>query len=141
MFGSGGGPAKLDAEALEAFFDAIDRLDLGELERLGAAWHAISKEEHEAAWAQVRDAAARDGLGRDLDRVRARALAWTSRGSNRPGYLLPDDRTWIEAKIEAAEAIVDGALAAALGDRLDARTRETLLGSLREARGPEHPSA
>ena len=139
MFGSGDRPAGPDAEALDRFFEAIDRLGLGELERLGAAWHAISREDHQAAWTAVREAAARDGLGRDLDRARSRALAWTSRGSNRPGYLVPDDRTWIEAKIEAAEAIVDGALAAALGDRLDVRTREVLLGPLREAAGPEHP--
>jgi hypothetical protein len=128
MFGRKAPANRVDIEALERFFEALDRLDMEQLEALRTAWQAIPKDRHETAWANVRTVAERDGLTGDLDRVRARAIDWTKRGSIQPGRGLPDYRTWIQLKIGAAEAIVDAALAHALGDRLDAQTRETLLG-------------
>ena len=41
---------------------------------------------------------------------------------------ISDDVTWMETKIEAGEAIVDAALAVALGSRLDADCRSLLIG-------------
>jgi hypothetical protein len=93
-----------------------------------AAWRSTSREAHEDAWTTVRSIGAREGLTREIDRVRNRALAWASRGSNTIPYRISDDVTWMETKIEAGEAIVDAALAVALGSRLDADCRNVLIG-------------
>jgi hypothetical protein len=128
-----------DSASIQAFFDAVDRLDIDQLERLRSEWRSIPKEVHEAAWAQVRAVAGRDGLSDEVDRVRRRALDWTARGSRQPGRGQPDYRTWIERKIGAAEAIVDAALAFALGERLDPQARATLLRPWRAATEKEYP--
>ena len=113
---------------VELFFEAIDRLEDAELLRLRAVWRQAGKEAHEKAWAEVRAVGERDDLTDAIGKVRDRAVAWAQRGSNRPAPYLADDRYWLEMKIEASEAIVDAALAVALGDRLDAGTRSALLG-------------
>jgi hypothetical protein len=128
MLGRQGGGGRLDSDAIDAFFGALDRLDMERLTRLRSAWHSITREAHEAAWAEVNAVAAEEGLSWQIDRLRNRALAWTQRGSPSPGRSLPDYQIWIETKIGAAEAIVDAALAVALGDRLGASTRTVLLG-------------
>jgi hypothetical protein len=128
-----------DSTPIRAFFDALDRLDVHQLERLRSEWRSIPKEIHEAAWAQVRTVAGRDGMVDEVDRVRRRALDWTTRGSRQPGRGQPDYRAWIELKIGAAEPIVDAALAFALGDRLDETSRTTLLGPWRATTDKEYP--
>ncbi len=127
MFGLGRKPSVLDTEALNAFFDVLDHMGDVELLRMRAAWQAVPRRIHEEAWASVRAVGARDGLSRDIDRVRKRAMAWAARGSDVVPYALSDSATWAQVKLEAEEAIVDVALGIALGDRLDERTRETLL--------------
>ena len=127
MFGRRAETDLVDTDELNAFFAALGRLDDAELSRMRAAWRSIGRPDHEKAWAEVRAVGARDGLSAEIDRVRDRALVWARKGSNRPGHELPDDMTWLEIKMEAAEAIVDAALATALGGRLDGQTRATLL--------------
>jgi hypothetical protein len=120
-------PSMLDTDALSAFFDVLDHMGDVELLRMRAAWKAVPRRIHEEAWAAVRAVGARDGLSREIDRVRKRAMAWAARGSDVVPYALSDSATWAQVKLEAEEAIVDIALGIALRDRLDERTSETLL--------------
>ena len=118
----------VETEEMAAFFEQLDHLNLEQLRVMRAAWRSTSREAHEDAWTTVRSIGAREGLTREIDRVRNRALAWASRGSNTIPYRISDDVTWMETKIEAGEAIVDAALAVALGSRLDADCRNVLIG-------------
>jgi hypothetical protein len=118
----------VDTAEVAAFFEQLDHLNLEQLRVMRAAWRSTSREAHEDAWTTVRSIGAREGLTREIDRVRNRALAWASRGSNTIPYRISDDVTWMETKIEAGEAIVDAALAVALGSRLDADCRNVLIG-------------
>ena len=118
----------VDTEEMAAFFEQLDHLNLEQLRVMRAAWRSTSREAHEDAWTTVRSIGAREGLTREIDRVRNRALGWASRGSNTIPYRISDDVTWMETKIEAGEAIVDAALAVALGSRLDADCRNVLIG-------------
>ena len=118
----------VDTEEMAAFFEQLDHLNLEQLRVMRAAWRSTSREAHEDAWTTVRSIGAREGLTREIDRVRNRALAWASRGSNTIPYRISDDVTWLKTKIEAGEAIVDAALAVALGSRLDADCRNVLIG-------------
>jgi hypothetical protein len=118
----------LDTDEMAVYFEQLDHLDEGQLLGLRAAWHATAREVHEEAWAAVREVGAREGLSKEIDRVRNRALAWAWRGSNTIPYRISDDITWLQIKHDAGEAIVDAALAVALGSRLDPRTREILIG-------------
>jgi hypothetical protein len=127
VFGLRRKPSVLDTDELNAFFDVLDHMGDVELLRMRAAWRAVPRRIHEEAWAAVRAVGARDGLSRDIDRVRKRAMTWAARGSDVVPYALSDSATWAQVKLEAEEAIVDVALGIALGDRLDERTRETLL--------------
>jgi hypothetical protein len=68
-------------------------------------------------------------LTKEIDRVRDKALGWASRGTNVvPLVRGTTDITWLQVKGEAEEAIVDVALAVALGGRLDAQSRDVLMG-------------
>jgi hypothetical protein len=137
MWGRRRGPNLVDTPELDAFFERLDHLNREQLLALQATWQAAPRREHERAWAAVRAAGDRAGLGKEIGRVRDKALAWSTRGSNSvPYYRANDDEAWLQAKIGAGEAIVDAALAVALGDRLDPATRGTLLGPwIRATRG------
>jgi hypothetical protein len=101
-----------------------------------AAWQAVGRQAHEDSWTAVRVAGAREGLTREIDRVRDKAIAWATRGSDSVPYNRPNDtESWLQVKTEASEAIVDAALALALGDRLDAATHEVLIGPWLRATG------
>jgi hypothetical protein len=128
MRGRRGRPSLLDTAEMAAFFERLDHLTQDQLLVLRAAWHSTSRENHEVAWAAVRDIAAREGLTEEIDRVRTRALGWASRGSNTIPYRISSDVTWLQVKLEAGEAIVDAALAIALGSRLEDRPRAILIG-------------
>jgi hypothetical protein len=117
----------LDTPEMAAFFDTLDHLDEAELLRMRAAWRSVPREAHERAWAAVRAAGSRDGIAAAIDRVRGRALAWASRGTNTRPTQVSDDITWLDIKHEASEAIVDAALAIALDERIDPEARATLL--------------
>ncbi|MFI5259744.1 MAG: hypothetical protein ACHQ01_09075, partial [Candidatus Limnocylindrales bacterium] len=71
---------------------------------------------------------AREGLAGEIARVRNKALRWATRGNNSIPYQLVDDLDWLQIKADAGEAIVDAALAVALGSRLDDETRARLIG-------------
>ena len=128
MWGRRSGVNLLDTEEMAAFFDQLDHLNEGQLLGLRAAWRSTSREAHEEAWTAVRAVGARDGLSKEIDRVRNRALAWASRGSNTIPYRISNDITWQQIKTDAGEAIVDAALAMALGSRLDGASRKILIG-------------
>jgi hypothetical protein len=127
MWGRRGRGHLVDTEEMVSFYEQLDHLNEAQLMGLRAAWQSTSREDHEVAWTTVRAIGAREGLSKEIDRVRNRALAWASRGSNSVPYRHHDDATWLQLKIEAGEAIVDAALAVALGDRLDADSRGTLI--------------
>jgi hypothetical protein len=130
MWGRKRGVDLLDTPEMGNFFGSLDRLNQAELMALRAAWQATSQEEHEAAWSAVRDAADADGLSKQIGRVRDTAMAWTTRSRNSVPFYQGgnDEMVWQQVKIEAGEAIVDAALAIALGDRLDDATHDVLIG-------------
>jgi len=112
---------------MDVFFERLDRLNKLQLLAMRAAWHSIGRGEHEEAWTAVREIGARDGLAREIDRVRDKAMTWALRGTNSiPYWGDNDDQVFVKG--EAREAIVDAALAVALGSRLDASSRDVLLG-------------
>ena len=92
------GGVLVDTEEMALFFERLDHLDESQLLALRAAWRSISREAHEDAWAGVREIGVREGLSREIDRVRNRALAWSSRGSNTIPYRISDDITWQQTK-------------------------------------------
>jgi hypothetical protein len=75
----------------------------------------------------VRVIGARDGLSKEIDRVRKKAMTWSTRGSDAFPYTLNVDLVWQQVKMEAEEAIVDAALAMALGGRLDQQSHDILM--------------
>jgi hypothetical protein len=127
MFHRGGKANPLDTGQLDAFIESLDHVDRVELLRMGAAWQAVDKPAHEEAWAAVRAIGARDGLSKEIDKVRERARAWARRGDDGVPYAFGDNELWAQLKMEAEGAIVDIALGIALGDRLDEQARATLL--------------
>jgi len=133
MFDRGDPGSKLDMARLDAFFDRLDRLNDVQLLSMAAAWHAIDRATHAQAWARVREAGVRDGVSGEIGKVRDMAMSWAARGSNVPPYQVQDEPTWQRKKLEAQEAVVDAALAIALGTRLDHRTSDILLGPWKRA--------
>lgn len=128
MWGRRRGVDLLDTEVMDAFFHRLNRLDEAGLMAMRAAWTSIESQKHEDAWAAVRAAGVRDGLTDEIDRVRKKAIAWATRGSNMaPEVRIGQSQNWQVVKLEAGEAIVDAALAMALGSRLDAPSRDLLL--------------
>jgi hypothetical protein len=125
------GPKKgidlVETQAMDDFFDRLDRLNMAELMSMRAAWLSIDRPTHEAAWAAVREVGEREGLTREIDRVRKKAADWSQRGSDSIPYLMQTNTNWLTVKMDAEEAIVDAALVVALGDRLDANSRATLI--------------
>ena len=128
MFGRKRGVNLVDTDEMDAFFDQLNHLDEGRLMSMRASWSSIATQEHEDAWTAVRAAGARDGLTGEIERVRRKAIAWSTRGSNMaPEVRIGQSQNWNVIKMEAGEAIVDAALGTALGSRLDAATRDTLM--------------
>ncbi|MGD0247681.1 MAG: hypothetical protein ABSB75_01370 [Candidatus Limnocylindrales bacterium] len=128
MWGRRKGPNLVDTEEMEAFFARLDRMNREQLLALRAAWSATSHEKHEEAWAAVRAVGAGEGLAKEIDRVRGKAIGWASRGSDPIGHFaVRDNVSWQQIKRDAEEAIVDAALATALGNRLDAKVHAALL--------------
>ena len=129
MFGRRRGVNLVDTPEIDAFFDRLDRMNGEQLLAMQAAWQSTPRREHEQAWAAIRAVGDRVGLSKEIARLRDKAVAWSERGSNTvPYFRVNDDYTWLQVKMGAGEAIVDAALAIALGDRIDAGTRDTLLG-------------
>jgi hypothetical protein len=128
MWGRRRGANLIDTPDLDAFFTRLDHLNGEQLLSLRAAWLSTSRAAHEDAWTTVRAVAARGGLGKEIDRVRAKAISWSTRGTDTIPYQLNNDFTWRQIKAEAGEAIVDAALAIALGARLDSATYGLLIG-------------
>ena len=129
MWGRQTGVGLVDTEEMAAFLERLDHVNQEQLMGMRAAWHATSREAHEEAWAAVRAVDVSEGLSKEIDRVRKKALAWVLRGSSAvPFFHRNDDVSWQQAKMEASEAIVDAALAVALGGRLDAHTHDVLIG-------------
>lgn len=129
MFGRRRGTNLVDTPEMDDFFDRLDHFNREQLMALEAAWHSATRPEHEQAWEAVRAVGDRTGLSNEIVRVRNKAMAWSTRGSNSvPYYRVNDDESWLQVKMGAGEAIVDAALAISLGDRLDGATRDTLLG-------------
>jgi hypothetical protein len=136
MWGRHKGPNLVDTDELDAFFDRLDHMNLPQILSLHAAWQSIDHRTHEDAWTSVRALGAKEGLTREINRVRDKALGWATRGSNSvPYYRVNDDSTWQQVKMEAGEAIVDAALAVALGSRLGGEAHDTLIAPWLQATG------
>ena len=133
MYDRGEPESGLDMARLDAFFDSLAHMGEVELLALAAAWRSVDRATHERAWAAVRTAGDRDGISPEIGRVRDLAMAWAARGSNVPPYQFNNEPTWAREKLDAQEAVVDAALAIALGDRLDHRTSDELLAPWKRA--------
>jgi hypothetical protein len=127
MYDRGDPESGLDMARLDAFLGSLDHLGEVEILAMTAAWRSVDRSTHERAWAAVRAVGERDGLSDEIGRVRDLAMAWATRGSNTPPYQVNNEPTWAREKLDAQEAVVDAALAIALGDRLDRRTSDGLL--------------
>jgi hypothetical protein len=137
MWGRRRGADLLDTAEMDAFFARLNRMNEVHLLGLRAAWQAIDRREHEDAWTAVRVVGASQGLAREIDRVRKKAIGWTTRGSSTVPYnRMFDNEGWQQVKMEAGEAIVDAALAVALAGRLDAHSREILIGPWEQVTEP-----
>jgi prolyl oligopeptidase PreP (S9A serine peptidase family) len=130
LFGRKRGVDLLDTEEMGDFLGSLDHLNQAQLMALRAGWRATSQEDHEVAWGAVRAVADARGLSKEIGRVRDTAMAWTTRSRNAVPFYQGgnDEMVWQQIKIEAGEAIVDAALAIALGDRLDDATHDVLIG-------------
>jgi len=129
MFGRRREVDLLNTADMDDFFDRLDRINESGLLGMRAAWKTIDRAEHEDAWTAVRAVGARDRLNGEIERVRKKAIDWASRGSNMaPEVRIGQVQNWQLIKMDAGEAIVDAALAVALGSRLDERYRATLMG-------------
>jgi len=126
MWGRKRGVDLLDTPDMDAFFERLDRLNQAEVQAMVAARHSTTPAEHEEAWAAVRAVGVRDGLAKEIDRVRNNALDRVGRGTNSVPYTVIDFAR--ETRIEAGGAIVDAAIAQALGGRLDRATHDFLAG-------------
>jgi hypothetical protein len=133
---------ELAQRELDRFFERLDRVDTDVPLVMGAAWHSADPQEREDAWKQVRALGRRAALGRRIDEARERALQW----AQRPGQTYSDltlyggglDPIWNDARRQAAPAIIDAAVAIVLGDHLDEKSRDVLLGPwLRAVEQPE----
>ena len=129
MWGRRRGLNLVDTPDMDAFFDRLEQLNQAEMMSLSASCNASDRRAREDAWTSVKAIGARDGLSSEIARVRDRAQAFVSRASDLvPLYGLNNGDLWLQAKGRAGEAIVDAALAVALGDRLDTAARDVLLG-------------
>jgi hypothetical protein len=119
-------------EAMGQFIESLDGLTEEQLLGMAAAWGSVDEQARADAWTQVRAVAAKEGLGRDVDQIRERAMEWATRGTD-PGwpYALDAGDLSRKARKEAAPAVVDAAIAIALDDWLDESTRDVLLGPWR----------
>jgi hypothetical protein len=125
MWGRKRGVNLLDTPQMDTFFERLEGLNQAEVQALTAVWHAASKQRHEDAWLAIRAVGAREALSKEIDRIRDRALDEVSRGTNFVPYTVIDLPR--QTRIEAGPAIVDAAVAIALGTRLDPATRELLM--------------
>jgi hypothetical protein len=116
----------VDTPEMDAFLERLDHTTQAQVLAMTAAWKSTSPGKYEDAWTVIRAVGARDGLTKEIDRVRNKALECAARGTNSVAYTVMDLTR--QLRIEAGWAIVGAAVAFALGDRLDAATREVLLG-------------
>ena len=130
MWGHKQGIDLLDTPEMAAFFDHLGRLNQEQLLAMRAAWRATHRQEHEDAWNVVRAVGADQDLSNEIGRVRDAAMAWSTRASGVVPYSTADTDVllWHQIKREAGEAIVDAALAIALGPRLDGVAHDVLIG-------------
>jgi hypothetical protein len=128
--GNGNSNSKLAEADVERFFAALDGVRESQLMVLTAMGRNLDRAEHEEAWKEVRRAADANGILREVQAIGDRAMHWASRGTNIPP-LQPvpgDHELWVATRMQAAPAIVDAAVAIALGNLLDEASREILLG-------------
>ena len=126
MWGRRRGVNLVDTPEMALFFERLDRMNKVQLLAMRAAWQSTSHQDHEDAWTAFRGEGARESLAKEIDRVRDKAMAWFLRGTNSLPYWGDNDNQQF-VKGEAREAVVDAALAVALGSRLDARTHDVLI--------------
>jgi hypothetical protein len=126
MWGRKRGVNLVDTPEMDAFFARLGQMDQAQVMAITAAWKSVSREEHEDAWTAIRALGERDGLTKEIDRVRDKVLEMAARGTNSVPYMVIDFSR--QMRIEAGGALVEAALAVALGSRLDSGTHDLLLG-------------
>lgn len=113
-----------DHEAeLDALFDRLSQITLGETRAMVAAWNAADAAERTAAWGAVRREVRASGRQKALDEAREALLRW----SNDFAHGLPaatysfsynDETDRLETRIAALPPILDAAAATIVRDRL-----------------------
>ncbi len=115
---------------LDALIAGLPSLDAGQLFAL-AGEHSADDPAREAAWEAVRQVVKAGHLERDLDGVRADVGTWATHLGSLTGQLIGtgmSDEPLSEARLAAAGAVLDAAVAMLLGDRLEERDRAALMG-------------
>jgi hypothetical protein len=125
MWGRKRGVNLLDTPQMDTFFERLEGMNQAEVQALTVVWHSVSKQQLEDAWLEIRAIGAREALTKQIDRVRDKALDEATRGTNNVPYTVMDLPR--QTRIEAGPAIVDAAVAIALGNRLQPATRELLM--------------
>jgi hypothetical protein len=119
-----------DSEFLTLLIVASE-LDSGALLMLGAEPSPTEAAEHARARAAARAGVARRGLSSELERVGAEIVRWSGVGGAGSGVYAPvsapGDLLLADLRRQALPALLDAAMALALGDALDPASRETLL--------------
>ena len=129
-----------ESEPVDRFFEYLEHAEADLLLALSAAWRAVEEQAREEAWTRVHDAAKRTRTERGVETVRDRAMHWAGRSGYSYGEITAyggGQPLWGDVRRQAAPALVDAAVAIALGRRLDSASREVLLGPWIAATGLE----
>jgi hypothetical protein len=114
---------------LDALFARLPGLDRGDLLALAAA-HTEGDPAREEAWETVREVVSVHHLEPDLDGVRSRVGTWATHLSALTVQQLGaglSDQLLAEARLEAAPAVLDAAVAFLLGARIPEGDRAALV--------------
>ena len=114
---------------LDALLARLPSLDHGDLLALAGA-RGVEDREREGAWKTVRQMVSADHLERELDLVRSEVGAWATRLGPLTVQQLgsaASNESMVDARRDAAPAVLDAAAAYLVGAKLPDRDRASLL--------------
>jgi hypothetical protein len=124
--------------ALDGLVEQLDRLGADAFLAMVASWNDQDPDAHADAWTTAEASARQHRLGAAVERARERVINWAeSLGGGTYADITMYGGGWNpvlrDARAAAAPALVDVAVALALGDRLDPAARDVLLAPWRRA--------
>jgi hypothetical protein len=118
---------------LEEFLRILPHLDVAELLAIGAAYQATDAETREAARSEASATAKRRGLDDEIRRVQGSIIQWANSDIARSQTLTFENVRASSSMLgdvrqDNVPPLLDAATALVLGDALDTRSRDLLLG-------------